>query len=800
MYKFRNFLLLIFLNLSCDLYSQNPNCINVSNRIKYSFPLNGSVFLKPVSSQTGFLTGEYSDNNDTAAILAKIDLDNVIWAKQYHSGSRFYIRNPFLLQDGSVIINSASYQQAGFLLAKFNPAGNVTWATKLGIRSSHNYRVFSDNQTSNSITVYNNAIFLTAIYQEGETDTVYNVIAKLDLDGNILWSTALVSNQPRPVFLNDPPSIVNDTVMVTSNVLYTNNMGFNDSMAVVITKLNATDGKVVSNQRLTTQDDGLLKGLRVINSKMYVDNSITLTGVIGVQLPLLSAGLDNNTGIPFVLSLSLSPNDNLSRGVYHIYPHQSGYGLDVQDFNTCFTNNKETGLLFTDGYNGVGYSVIIDSSLSISSSRVFHPHSSNYFLERSYYADDNNTIYYSFPYNPNNHQTDLEYARISPTANANSLDCFGRDTSVLQPHSFSILKDSFSWDNEYHDLLIAKNFTVTEAPFTINQETICSQVSICDTIKIKGNNNHCLPDAATFTLYKNSACLKKVKWILDSTSTRITNQANDTTIDVKFLQPFHGYIRAEFEGCTLKDSFYIDVNTPMKSLSLGNDTLLCPNKNIALNAGSGFKTYKWQDNSSDSSFIVTQPGIYFVETTDSCGNIFNDSVIIKPLDVSFDLLYSNSKCSYDTATVALDPKLKNYSWTPPDEAIRLNNTLNLFPSSTTLFTISGDRLTGCRLSDTLLIKVIDCPEYFYIPNAFTPNNDGRNDTFKPTLAGKIDYYNFSIYNRYGQKVFNSIEYNKGWDGKVNGAPQDAGIFVWTCTYKFLNRIAMSKKGAILLVK
>jgi gliding motility-associated-like protein len=85
---------------------------------------------------------------------------------------------------------------------------------------------------------------------------------------------------------------------------------------------------------------------------------------------------------------------------------------------------------------------------------------------------------------------------------------------------------------------------------------------------------------------------------------------------------------------------------------------------------------------------------------------------------------------------------------------------------------------------------------FYIPNAFTPNNDGRNDVFRPLIYGSVVNYNFAVYNRWGQQVFMSADWMKGWDGTVRGAPQPAGAFVWYCVYQLQGQEVQTQRGTV----
>jgi gliding motility-associated-like protein len=73
--------------------------------------------------------------------------------------------------------------------------------------------------------------------------------------------------------------------------------------------------------------------------------------------------------------------------------------------------------------------------------------------------------------------------------------------------------------------------------------------------------------------------------------------------------------------------------------------------------------------------------------------------------------------------------------------------------------------------------------YITVPTAFTPNGDGLNDFLYPLNAYKADNLEFRIYNRYGQMVFETTNWTKKWDGKIDGKPQASGTYVWMLSYK-----------------
>lgn len=780
--------------------AQTNICIDVNNRITYSLPLHSILFVSPVSDNTNYILGGYKEPADTGVVLSKTYFDSILWAKKYKSTEKnLTISNSILLPDSSIVTNSKASTNGPLFLIRFNANGNVLWAKKYTLNipnSSSN----SGNQTNNILKLANNYIYCTREF----TDFIQNylTIIKLDLNGNIIWSRAFNTNSPVSSYFSDPPAINGDTVYIASNIVYNNILASKiDSIAIGITKLNANTGNLISATKYKTSPHNYIKGITVFNSTFSVGNTLNLTGVIGVNYPGYPGGIAPNTGIPFVLHLDKS--GNFIDAKYFTY---SGvYGIDgPPSFTSSLNNKNQTGFLLTDLFNRLAYTLNIDSNLQVKRTRVFYPNSLlNLASEQSFKLDDREANIFSLSYdNVVQNRTELEYFRINNLAPANSLSCFGIDTSVFQSNSFSIISSSFLWDSQFSNLINSQSFTLNEEPFTLNKQIVCTQISICDTIKIKGGVNHCLTTpVTTFTLYKNPQCLRKTNWLFDTTAVQIISQPNDTTINVKFLKTFHGYIKAGFEGCVLKDSLYIDVNNPKQNLSLGKDTILCLNKTIVLNAGAGFKTYNWQDGSSNQTFTATQTGTYFVTAVDSCNNKFSDTIKVKPMDINLVVDYPEPICLYDTATIFLTSALKNYSWTPlNDGLISAGNTLKLFPKATTLFTVSGERFAGCKLTDTVLIKVVDCPVYIYFPNAFTPNNDGRNDIFKASFSGNVEQFELTVYNRYGELIFTTKSPGYGWDGKIKGAAQNTGVYVWHCQYKMRNESIKFAKGTVTLIR
>jgi gliding motility-associated-like protein len=114
--------------------------------------------------------------------------------------------------------------------------------------------------------------------------------------------------------------------------------------------------------------------------------------------------------------------------------------------------------------------------------------------------------------------------------------------------------------------------------------------------------------------------------------------------------------------------------------------------------------------------------------------------------------------------------------------------------------IAENTALNCKDSTRQTLTVLDfC--LIEVPTAFTPNNDGRNDFFHPHNALKADGYQFKVYNRYGQLVFQSKNWQEKWYGTINGTPQPTGVYVWMLSYTHRDtKLPVFKKGHVTLIR
>jgi len=86
-----------------------------------------------------------------------------------------------------------------------------------------------------------------------------------------------------------------------------------------------------------------------------------------------------------------------------------------------------------------------------------------------------------------------------------------------------------------------------------------------------------------------------------------------------------------------------------------------------------------------------------------------------------------------------------------------------------------------------------------MPGAFTPNNDGLNDIFKPAKRGGCQFLRFVIFNRWGKKLFETSDLNNGWDGRHSAKMQDTGVFVWQI-FALKDGVEKIFKGTVTLIR
>jgi len=253
------------------------------------------------------------------------------------------------------------------------------------------------------------------------------------------------------------------------------------------------------------------------------------------------------------------------------------------------------------------------------------------------------------------------------------------------------------------------------------------------------------------------------------------------------------------------------VNSVDIDFTKSNDT--CKNIPIeftAKNLNASVNINQWSWNFGDNSFsndptvthTYTNGGNYTATLVAAGDNGCISDTIKKPITV-----YTTNANAGEDATIILGmPYQLNgsggdiYRWSPAtglSNAYISNPIATLFNDITYMLTVSTIR--GCATKDSVHLKVMKGPE-FYVPTAFTPNGDGRNDRFKVVPVGISEISFFRIANRWGQVMYSSKNFSDGWDGNFNGLPQPAGTYIWMVAGKSIEGNSIKKQGTLVLIR
>ncbi len=115
----------------------------------------------------------------------------------------------------------------------------------------------------------------------------------------------------------------------------------------------------------------------------------------------------------------------------------------------------------------------------------------------------------------------------------------------------------------------------------------------------------------------------------------------------------------------------------------------------------------------------------------------------------------------------------------------------------------ADSCFGLEVTDSIVVRDSLCPDQFctlVFPTAFSPNGDGRNDLFRPVSYGDFSGYHLVIYNRWGQKVYETDRMEKGWPGTLNDEPADIGVYFYRCSYECPADGNKNTKGEVTVIR
>lgn len=975
---------------------------------------------KTIRSSDGavMVTGEYAIINAPyrygGFLMKCADTGTVQWARLYDSAAaplpHFALYYEIAeLGDGSFVLAGRTNNNVkvcdDILLTRVDRNGNLIWSKTFASRLWQGFNGSGDYFFIKQLAQDPNGgdIYLTAAHwQNGKNVTRFRVT-----DGSIVWSRYYGTNS---AYVESPFGMD----FTPSDMIVFSKLGGYNNGYVFINRINKATGDTLQIRNLVTNDPSGYKvaflqpeQVQRLNNGHYA--------LSGKMYNYYLSVFDTSTQLHHAGVLEIDQNFNFVKAWY------IGNSVSSNYYNTRISINQDGTGVFSmanvfSGYNADVYYIQFRDGQILKQRRKEYRNAGLPSENLSLRMNDGGDLVVKLVGDSITNHSSVEFLNLhlSDTGSA----CIGYDDNSSYIRSFRY-ESSPGWIDSVNsnDLSESSPKAINSRPIILNYEPACRQISYCDTVSlVPDRDTVCVGAPVTFTVRKNKACGASIFSRFDSSMVQSFDRLNDSVYQVSFQRAGRTNIAGSIYGCRLlTDSFRVVVLPSAGKLNLGPDTSICPGNSIVLNAHKGYRTYTWQDGSSDSILTVKLAGTYTLTVTDSCGNLYRDTVTVsqKP-PIPFDIGADQRICPGNSTAIIAPPSFLNYTWTPnykissttgqtvtvspvvdtvyhvraektpgcfaedsvritvvrippvdlgPDKSFCAGDSvvLNAGPGYTSYgwntgsqqqqitvfsagqYSVVAADANGCKASDTMqvltvyakplvdlgndsvlctgtlrvlnagnfstyawntgstqpaiqvshtgiysvsvtdihqcrgegtinistqidppaaflpadtsicsygkallqpsktyptynwsngastasitvsaagtywlevkdkyhcsgrdsiVLKEKDCMLGFYIPNAFSPGHDGRNDIFRPLIFGNVLNYEFRIYNRFGQLVFSTSELKKGWDGTVNGSPaaQSTTVFVWTCRYQIENQAADFRKGSFLLIR
>ena len=270
-------------------------------------------------------------------------------------------------------------------------------------------------------------------------------------------------------------------------------------------------------------------------------------------------------------------------------------------------------------------------------------------------------------------------------------------------------------------------------------------------------------------------------------------------------------------NCVATDSALVRVFNPFRAAPLTPDTSFCGGGNIQLDVEPRGKVISWSPPAGLSNVNIYNPvaspkqtTTYQATLTDSAG-CFTSNTSIKLIVKSTPVLDAGPDKVYPYgSTFTLAPiyssNIRTWLWTPADSlscAACPNPEAVAIRTKTYAVKVISD--SGCIAQDRITVFVECNGANLFLPNAFTPNHDGRNDIYRPITRGIKYIKKFVIFNREGQLVYELSDYvpnkeNLGWDGKFKGKDQGPAAFVYMIEAICDIGETITSKGSFILIR
>lgn len=260
-------------------------------------------------------------------------------------------------------------------------------------------------------------------------------------------------------------------------------------------------------------------------------------------------------------------------------------------------------------------------------------------------------------------------------------------------------------------------------------------------------------------------------------------------------------------GCTDNDDVTLTV-FPAEFVFPTGDTAICPGATTQLHmTGNGLKSFRWYPEfgisdvrSADPTVNPTSTQVYSIVAIDT--NACFDTAVVKVIVNPKPTVYLPDEVTiYPGESYQMDPEgnAAYYSWFPP---VGLSNTSVSNPVAkpdvNTRYFVTATTETGCTAVDSINV-LVDVESVISLPNAFSPGSN-PNAVFKILRRGDANLKSFTIFNRWGAKVFETSDINQGWDGQFKNEPQPMGVYIYVVEGTAASGRKFTKQGNVTLIR
>lgn len=370
------------------------------------------------------------------------------------------------------------------------------------------------------------------------------------------------------------------------------------------------------------------------------------------------------------------------------------------------------------------------------------------------------------------------------------------------PYTYSLNNETWQTSN---------SFSVAPGNYSgyIRDNTGCSivingiVVGMNNTLTLAMPDNISICEGSSIQLFASSIA-SQFSWspAIGLSNPNIANPIANPTSSTRYV------VTATLGTCQLTATVNLIVN-PAPVANAGVDIIICEGQSKQLQ-GSGGTRFTWSPSTfmngggANPTITPDRDIAYTLAVIDAnnCSSLKKDTVkvFVRPpfkitLSPSDTVVTAGDKFRLSASSIGTI-----YNWSP---SAGLDNPFIANPELTVttdnLYKVTAITPEGCKAEGFVKIKVYKGPD-MYIPTGFTPNGDGKNDTFKPFTVGIRQINYFRVFNRSGQLIFSTTRIGEGWDGRFKGADQPGDVYVWMAEGITRDNQPVTKKGTIMLIR